>query len=335
VNPASAYILAGPEIGKRGAFIAEIRKAMAKNAGQDPEVHKLYAGDTAISELLLLLRNGSLFSSGRLVEYRGSETVKSRPELAELKAYLASPSPDAVLLFVTDSFSLEKSLEEAVGRENKKTFFEMFENEKNRWIQSRLEAADISIDEAGIETLLELVENETGALETACLGLAAGYPPGSRLGEAEVEAAVARNRKEDSFSLFERITGSDLDTALSVLDAVLADRQSAAVPILLALLWSFRRLHKLHLSCARGSSFENACLQAGIRGRTVQRQSQVAMKRYSLADCERIIRLISTQDGLVRSMGTVFERCLLQLLVYGIMNRAGSLDPAVPIGTFL
>ncbi len=335
MNPAPAYVLAGPEIGKRAAFIAEIRKALAKSSGQDPEIHKLYSGDTPVAELLLLLRNGSLFSPGRLVEYRGAETVKSKPEIAELKGYLAAPSADAVILFVTDTFSVEKSLEDAVGKEYKKTFFEMFENEKNRWVQSRLEASGLSIDEAGIETLLELVENETGALETACLGLAAGFPPGSRLGEAEVEAAVARNRREDSFSLFERMTSSDLETALCVLDAVLADRQSAAVPIVSALLWSFRRLQRLHAACARGVGFDDACLQLGIRGRTIQRQSQTAMKRYSLADCERIIRLISTQDALVRSMGTIFDRSLLQLLVYGIMNRGGALDPAAPIGTFL
>ncbi len=335
MNPVPAYVLAGPEIGKRSAFIAEIRQALAKNSGQDPEIHKLYAADTTVSELLLLLRNGSLFSSGRLVEYRGAETVKAKTELAELKAYLASPAGDAVILFVTDTFSVEKSLEEAVGKENKKTFFEMFENEKNRWVQSRLAASGLSIDDAGIETLLELVENETGALEAACLGLAAGFPPGSNLGEAEVEAAVARNRREDSFSLFERIATSDPETALSVLEAVLADRQGGAVPILSALTWSFRRLHKLHTACAEGSSFEAACLRLGIRGRTVQKQSQMAMKRYSLADCERIIRLISSIDGLVRSMGTIFERTLLQLLVYGVMVRKGAIDPAAPVGAFL
>ncbi|MDP2792048.1 MAG: DNA polymerase III subunit delta [Rectinemataceae bacterium] len=335
MNPSPVYILAGPEIGKRNAFVAEIRHALAKKTGQDPEGHKLYSTDASVTDLVLLLRNGSLFSPGRLVEYRGAESVKGKSDVSVLKSYLAAPAGDTVLLLVTDSFSVEKAIEDAVGKECKKTFFEMFENEKNRWIQSKLGALGLSIDDSGIETLLELVENETGALESACLGLAAGFPPGSRLGEAEVEAAVARNRREDSFTLFERIATSDPETALSVLEAVLADRQGGAVQIVSAITWSFRRLQRLHDFCREGTDAEAACFKLGIRGKTAQRQNLAAMKRYSLADCERIIRLIGAMDGLVRSMGTVFERSLMHLLVYGIMVRKGELDPGAQVGAFL
>ena len=42
----SSYILAGPEAGKRAAFIGELRAAIAAADGQPPEEHRLYAGES-------------------------------------------------------------------------------------------------------------------------------------------------------------------------------------------------------------------------------------------------------------------------------------------------
>src|SRR5512133_3702014 len=163
----SAYLLAGPEAGKRTAFIAELRETIKTADKAAPEEHRAYASETSLGELLGGLRNGSLFASRRLVEYRGAELIKGKEDLGALKEYLASPAPDAVLLLVTESFYVEKALEEAIGKERKRTFFEMFESEKPRWIEGRMRALGLSIDESGIEALLELVENESGALDAA------------------------------------------------------------------------------------------------------------------------------------------------------------------------
>jgi len=97
-----------------------------------------------------------------------------------------------------------------------------------------------------------------------------------------------------------------------------------------AIIWSFRRLHKLHLLTEAGEGFESACQKLQLRSKTAQRQNAAALRRYSRADCERIIRLSSDVDARARAMGSAFERSLLQLLVYGIMERKGKLSLAVP-----
>ena len=321
----SAYLLAGPEIGKRAAFAAELRAAIAAADGAPPEEHRAYASETGIGEVLGILRNGSLFSSRRLVEYRGAELIKGKEDLGAIAAYLAAPAPDAVLLLVTESFYVEKALEEAVGKERKRTFFEMFENEKPRWIEKKMREFSISIDEGGIEALLELVENESGALDAACARLAVVFPKGSSIGEEEVEAAIARNRQEDAFSLFERIASGDLESALETLEAVLADRRGDAVQIISALTWSFRRLRKLEALMDEGESLESACMRLQMRSKVLQRQSATALRRYPRADCERIILLASGFDAKARSMSSAYERTILQLLVYGIMVKKGVL----------
>jgi DNA polymerase-3 subunit delta len=321
----SVYLLAGPEIGKRSAFAAELRAAIAASDGAPPEEHRAYASETDVGEVLGLLRNGSLFSSRRIVEYRGAELIKGKEDLGAVADYLKAPAPDAVLLLVTEAFYAEKALEDAVGKDRKRTFFEMFEAEKPRWVAGKMRELGLAIDEGGIEALLELVENESGALEAACSRLALLFPRGSSLGEDEVEAAIARNRQEDAFSLFERIASGELESALETLETVLADRRGDAVQIISALTWSFRRLGKLHAFLDEGESLESACMRLQMRSKALQRQSAAAVRRFPRPDCERIILLASTFDAKARTMGAVYERTLLQLLVYGIMVKKGKL----------
>jgi DNA polymerase III subunit delta len=322
----SVYLLAGPEVGKRNAFSAELRAAIAAADGSEPEGHRLYASETPIGDVVALLRNGSLFSSRRVVEYHGAELVKGKEDLGLIKSYLAAPAPDAVLLLVTDFFYVEKALEDAVGKERRRSFFEMFENEKPRWIRNKLRELGLGINEDGIEALLELVENESGALDAACSRLAILFPRGTELGEAEIEAAIARNRQEDAFSLFERIVTGKLEEALETLEAVLSDRRGDAVQIISALTWAFRRLGKLHALVEAGENLESACLKLQMRSKALQRQSATAIRRYPRAECERIIRLASAFDSKARSMGSAYELTLLQMFVYGVMVKKGKLE---------
>jgi len=326
----SVYLLAGPEEGKRAAFVGELRAAVKAADGAAAEEHRLYAYETGVGELLSLLRNGSLFSSRRIVEYRFAELVKGKEDLSALAAYVRSPAEGAVLLLETDQFFAEKALEDAVGRQRKQTFFEMFENEKPRWVERRLRELGLVPEAEGVEAILELVENESSALEAACSRLALALSRGSSVGEAEVEAAIARSRQDDAFTLFERIASEGLEDCLGTLEAVLADRRGDAVQLVSALIWSFRRLHKLHLLVESGEGFEQACLKLQLRSKAAQRQNAAAMRRYSRSDCERIVRLASEMDSRCRTMGSAFERTLLQLLVYGIVERKGALRLSAP-----
>jgi len=322
----SVYLLVGPEIGKRSAFCAELKAAAAQADGSPAEEHRLYAYDSSAADLVSLLRNGSLFSSRRIVEFHGADQIKGKEDLGLLASYIAAPSPDAVLLLVTEAFFVEKALEEAVGKERRRAFFEMFENEKPRWIRNKLREFGLGIDDDGVEALLELVENESGALEAACSRLAILFPRGKELGEAEIEEAIARNRQDDAFSLFERLVSGEFDEALDTLDAVLSDRRGDAVQIISALTWAFRRLRRLHALLDEGEGLESACLKLQMRSKALQRQSAAAVRRYSATDCERIVLLASEMDGKARAMGSAYERTLLQALVYGIMVKKGALE---------
>jgi DNA polymerase III subunit delta len=323
-QPSPCYILAGPELGRRDAFVAEIVKACASIDGAQPELHKLYAQDTEPEELIGLLRNGSLFASRRIVEYRGAEALSSKAQVSAIADYLASPAEDAILLLVTEGYSLAKPLETAAGAANKIMFWELRDAEKPAWLKDRLAADRLSADEDAVEALLELVENETSAMESACLFLAACFPPGRRLSAEDVEAALSRSRREDAFSLFDRMASGDLSSALGVLDAVLADRQSDPSQIIAALVWSFRKLGRIQSLAEAGESPEEAFRAEKVTSKTGQKKFRAAMRRYTEKDCSRILRAISETEGALRGgFPASYARPFLHLLVRSAMTKKG------------
>jgi DNA polymerase-3 subunit delta len=320
----STYILAGPETGRRESFVKELIGSLASKDGQAPEYSRFYSGELPAEQLVGILQNASLFSSRRVIEYRNAETIVGKAAIDALDSYIKNPADDAVLLLVTETYSLPKPIEAAVGPAGKKMFWELRDSEKPAWIRERLARDRLSADDDAVETMLELVENETSALESACIVLAACFPEGTRLGADEIEAVLSKSRQEDAFSLFDRMAGGDLPSALSVLDTLLADRQSEPAQILAALIWSFRKLERLQRGIASGMSAEDAFRREKIASKTGQRKFRAAMQRYGAEDCERIIRAASETEGALRGgYPASFSRPFLHLFIRSAMVMKG------------
>lgn len=322
--PASTYILAGPETGKRETFVRELIASIASRDGAPPEYSRFYAGELTSEQLVGNLQNASLFSSRRVVEYRGAEAVTGKAALSALEAYIRNPADDAVLILVTEGYSLPKAIEAAAGPANKKTFWELRDSEKPAWIRERLARDRLSAENEAIEAFLELVENETSALESDCMVLAACFPAGTRLSAEDVEAALSKSRQEDAFSLFDRMAGGDLSSALDVLDTLLADRQSEPSQIIAALVWSFRKVERLRRGSDAGLDHEELFRRERISSKTGQRKFKTAMQRYSAEDCERIIAAASQTEAQLRGgFPASFARPFLHLFLRSAMLQKG------------
>jgi DNA polymerase-3 subunit delta len=326
-NPAllSTYILAGPEIGRRELFVREIAEVLAAKEGQAAEYSRFYAQDMPAERLVGFLRNASLFSPRRLIEYRDAEALTTKQDQEALVAYIKRPAEDAVLLLVTEAYGLAKGLEEAVGSRGKKIFWELRDSEKPAWLRDRLARDRLSADDEALETVLELVENETAALESACTVLAACFPAQHRLSSEDIESALSHSRQEDAFSLFDRIAHGDFDSALSVLDALLSDRQSEPSQIMAALIWSFRTVERLNRSIDQGLPIEDAFRTEKISSKTGQRKFRAALSRYKGEDCARILQAASETEAALRSgFPASFARNFLQLFIRSAMTLKGS-----------
>ncbi len=318
------WILAGPEIGLKEAFVADMVAHARALGGEEPEIHRMYAGDSAPSEAIAFLQSGSLFSPWVIVEFRNADQVSQKADIDALVRYCAAPAEQTLLFLETEGYSVHKAIEKAVPSACRKTFFELFENELAGWVRRELAQSELALDGDALESLLELVPHDTASLKAACLILSSSFPRGSALSADDVEAAILRSKPEDAFTLFERIGQGELSRSLEVLDSVLDARRGDANQIIAALLWSFRRLLRIGEAVAQGERFEDVCLREQARSKTVQRQLRAALQRYGLEDCRRVILALSETEAAIRGpLGATFGRQLLHLLVTSIITEKG------------
>ncbi len=318
------WILAGPEVGLKDAFIADIIAKARQLGGDEPEVQRIYAGDSSPSDAIALLQNSSLFSPWVIVEFRNADQISQKTDIDAMVKYCSSPAEQAVLLLETENYSVPKAIEKVVPPSCRKTFFELFENELAGWIRRELSQSRLSIDEDALESFLELVPHDTNSLKAACLILSASFPPGGMLGASDVEAAILRSKPEDAFTLFEKIAQGDLSLSLEVLNSVLDSRRGDANQIIAALVWSFRRLARIGEAVANGERFEDVCIREQARSKTVQRQLRSALDNYKPEDCRRIISALSETEAAIRGpLGSAFDRQLLHLLIISIITQKG------------
>ncbi len=315
------YLFLGPEIGERKDAVDGLRSSLAAS-GSPIEEFTFYAGETAMGEFVSHLRNGALFSDARLFQLKNAELVKKKEEVDLLAAYLAKPQDDTVLVLVSDETGVDKRLESAVPKEAKRIFWELFDNRKVEWVSSFFRREGFRISDDGIETILELVENNTDALRRECGRLCLFLEKGSVIGEAEVERCLAHTREESAFTLFARIADGDLGKALETSRTLLAAKE-APVAVLAGLLWCFRRLADyVDLSDAgRINDFE--LKKIGLSSRKAQRDYASAARRFDAVSVRRAVALIAEFDIAVRASGSAIEEVVMDIFIYKLV--AGSL----------
>jgi DNA polymerase-3 subunit delta len=313
----AVYVLGGPELGRRNDFMQQLKASSAKAWRADPEEHRLYAHETPVSTLVDLLRNGSLFAAGKFVQYLGADQVKAKADVQLLLDYIKHPADSTVLVLVSDGIGVDKAIEEAVGKDAKKVFWELSAQESGRWVREFFASQGLGADEDAVEAILDLVENNTEALKVECSRLALFYPRGSSVGADDVDRYIAHNRAEDAFSLFDRMAAGSYEQSLETLSAILSGKDGTGVGLLAGLLWSFRRLSALHGAIAKGTPFETAARNLRITRRSALASYEAARRRWPPESCDRMVAFGVETDAALRELGQSNERVLLELFVYG------------------
>lgn len=324
------YTIGGPELGRRNDFVRQLRSGCAAAWHSEPEEHRLYAYETPVSSLLDILMNGSLFSSGKFVQYLGADQIKAKADVQALAAYARNPAADTVLVLVADGLGVDKVIEEAIPKDARKIFWELSGAEMERWVRDYFQSQDIRADDGAIEAILDLVESNTEALKTECSRLALFFPGGSTLAEDDVERYIAHNRAEDAFSLFDRMASGTFEQSLETLTAILAEHDGAGVGLLAGLLWSFRRLAALHRAIAGGDGYEQAARGLRITRRSALASYDAARRRWPPETCQRLVAFGVEADARLRAMGQVNERVLLELFVYACVVAKGPVSLGAP-----
>jgi DNA polymerase-3 subunit delta len=320
-----SFLFLGPELGEKLDALDAIRKSLcaeeSPQAGNPVlrltvEETSFYAGETPASQIVSVIKNGSLFSETRLFVVKNAESIKKKEEVALFVSCLENPGDGVTLVLLSDETRLDKRIEDAVPRDRRRIFWELFENRKSEWVASFFKRQGCRIDSGGITAVLEMVENNTDALRRECTLLAFFLGKEKTITAADVEQCLSHTREESPFTLFAALARGNLSLGLDRARALLGAKQSPQA-ILAGLAWCFRKLRDyfaLRESKEAGEPNDFELKKIGLGSQKVRADYIEAARRWKNAD--NALATIGEYEYLFRSSGGDFEEVLMDAFVY-------------------
>ena len=315
------YLFTGPEIGERQGAVQSVRQSITKTYGVAPEEQSFYASENPISDIVSVLRNSSLFCDARLILIKNAECIKKKDDVELLAGYLIQPQEDTFLILISDEIGIDKKLEAVIPKDQKKIFWELFENRKTEWVMNFFRRSGFQIHPDAVETILELVENNTEALRQECSRLILFLDKSIPISAEKVEQLLAHTREESAFTLFSQIALGDQEKGLEIVHTLLNSKESPQA-LFAGLAWCFRKLlDYLGLVQARQlNDFE--LKKIGLASPRAQRDYREAAKRYDTQGALKALSLIAEGDVQLRSAGSALEQVLMDIYLSKIFNFA-------------
>ena len=337
--PTPVYLLTGPEIGERNDFVEKLKADLKKKFGSS-EDYLFYAADTRVQDVVAQLRTESLFNPATCIVLRGAEQIKLKDDITLLGEWISSVTPSAknkspsetsLLILVSDEISVDAKLEKLIPKENKKIFWEMFDDRKEEWVQHFFRKNGYSILPDAITTILDMIENNTEELRNECGRFFLCFPKEHAITSEDVEQILAHNREESAFTLFDAMADSEtsvqkrLENALQILQKILLTKNSNAVMLIAGLASCFRKLSAWHRIHAGGAYVDDVTMaKNGFSGKTIRTQYARAARVWTAGQTTAIIALLSKTDMEIRSMGNTFYETQLTLMLHEIIIKKGA-----------
>ena len=349
----AVFLLLGPEEGEKAEFIKR-EKDKIRSLYPDFEDYVFFGGDEDGGGLSSALSQSSLFSSYRFVVLKHYENVKKTDETySSLDDFGSNAQDDCTLIVTTtetSSANLPKALVSLAGKENTIVFWEMFDNEKRRWIREFSSKEGYRITEDAIDEILSSVENNTQEMKSL-VGSITNFlkiqkSENKTIDLETIEAYSVRTKGENGYSLFRAIGEGNLEKALLSVQSILLNDSRDMIPALSVLATSFRRLEAcITMRNDRKSEkeiFDSVTFVSPYSSRPGSKRNvgvgarekdlyRKAMKIYSLEDTGRIISLLGRYDTIIKSSSDLLK-LYAEKLVYSIIVGRGketplSLDP--------
>ncbi|NOY10329.1 MAG: DNA polymerase III subunit delta [Spirochaetes bacterium] len=318
------FLLLGPETGKKAQFVEKIVGDRKKKYGEKPEIYRFYPYGLDTKDVVSILRNGSLFASSKIVLINKFEELRGKKLLDPVIDYCKDPSDDAVLILLSDSVKdIPVSVKKLVPKENTVIFWEMFESEKKGWIINFFNRNKIRIEQDAVNSLLDMIENNTRMLKEECTKLAQFFSEGALITADKIEDFLYHSKEENVFSLFARMVQRDFSSSLDVLDSILLSKETDADKVLSGILWQIEKLLLFRRLIDSSYQTDEALSKAGIIGKRNQKNYNTGSKNFKTPELERIIRLIYETKVRLRTYGNELHTLILQLFFYYVILKAG------------
>jgi DNA polymerase III subunit delta len=309
------HMLLGPEKGQKDQFLDNLKKNLKKKYGEDPESHRFYPFETDMSQILSILRNGSLFSAHKMAVILSCEEIKKAADIKMLAQFCKNMPEDVTLVFQSDSVSIDKRVVALVPASEKKIFWEMFDNQKKGWIQKYFSDQGLKIEAKAINILLEMVENNTTDMKEACQKLAFYFSIGDIIRDEDIDNFVYHSKEENVFTLFEKMLLKDLSGTLEVFSKITLSGDTDFVYLLSGLMRQIRRVLKVKMAVAEGESIQTAFQMYEVRGKKNQKVTGDGLRKFGLKELEQIQRKGEVLDRQMRELKKEMQVISFQLFL--------------------
>jgi DNA polymerase-3 subunit delta len=335
----NTWLFLGPEIGEKQAAIDEIRKelsgrelgtttAQSAAEGDSPlEETVFYAGETTVPLIVSKIKNASLFADLRLFLIKCAEGIKKKEDVDLLASCLTSLPEDSAIILISEEQSIAKGLETAIPQRNKKIFWELLDNRKTEWVRDFFKREGFKISAEGIETILELVENNTAALKQECSRLTLFLDKDKEITGEDAEKWLSHTRDESVFTLFSRIAAGDFSRSLESLRMLLAAKETPTAifvgyPGHAGLVSCFRKLLNYLTLKEAGVTDEWEYRKIGVSSPNAKRDYAAAARRYDSEGAESCLTLTAEYNMRLRSSFSFPEQILMDEYLYKIFSCA-------------
>ena len=312
-----SWLFLGPEIGEKLSAIDAIRKKLSSRGTLDETVY--YAGEANISAMTAVIRNSSLFSDLRLFIIKCVEEIKKKEDIDLFSSCISSPPEDAFLVLISEETSVARGIENTINPANRRVFWELPDYRKSQWILDFFKKEGFKISSEAVETILELVENNTAALTQECSRLIIFLDRDREITGEDVEKWLSHTREESAFTLFSRIAAGDLSRCLESSRMLLAAKEPYQ-KVLAGLASCWRKLINYILLKDAGVQDEAEYRKIGVSAPGAKRDYAAAASRYDCAAAEACLALTAEADFNLRAALSFPEEILMERYLFKIYS---------------
>lgn len=229
----AAYLVVGEDALKRQTVIARLRKRLSSEGDMAFNCDE-FDGETATGAEVVAACNTLPFASDvRLVLVRNAEKLK-KADADEVVEYLNAPSETTVLALEAEKLAKNTRLYKAVAALGKQAIIDCAPPkswELPRQVRAMAPTHGFVLTEGAANALVELVGENTIALDNELKKLALAHEGSDAVTEREVRGLVARVNEAKPWDFTAAFAERNLSRCLSLLGAM----ESTAVQVLLAL----------------------------------------------------------------------------------------------------
>lgn len=316
----SSYLLTGPELGEKKAYIDSIRTEIKNKYGDEIEEYTFYPYDSDMSEAIGAAESLGMFSSFKLIFINDAAELKKK-DVEMFLQYLKKPAEDAVMIFTDSGMKVDAKLKKAIAEE--KIFWELKEPQMRSYIQNYFRKLGTPIDSDAAAFIASNCDANTLSVKNECDKLALFFDGKEPITLEAIEEMLFNGKEENVFTLYDQLLVGTLEKATEIAKNLMMSSDGAPIQLLGGLIWQLRRLLGVRSMMDQGVSAYEACVKNGVTTKRGQANHSAGAERYTTADLEKIMATCARYDELFRSVRTEMQETMFPVFLYDVMVKKG------------